>query len=156
MSRYLRYLRIAFSATSVVACVLLVVLWVRSYYYLDELSQPISWTHWIGASSIKGQLHFYTGTINPAVPFDPKDWGLESVSSRSGYARSEVQDIAWDFYFDLSGFANLSAPHWFLALLSACLAAAPWIKWSKRFSLRTLLIAATLIAVLFGLAVATS
>src|SRR5882757_8806445 len=35
MSRYLRYLRIAFSATCLVACVLLIVLWVRSYKYAD-------------------------------------------------------------------------------------------------------------------------
>ena len=33
MSRYLRYLRIAFSATCLIACVLLIVLWVRSYWY---------------------------------------------------------------------------------------------------------------------------
>jgi len=38
-------------------------------------------------------------------------------------------------------------------LLSGALAAAPWIHWSKRFSLRTLLIATTLFGVLLGLVV---
>jgi hypothetical protein len=33
MSRFLRYLRIAFSATCLIACVLLIVLWVRSYWW---------------------------------------------------------------------------------------------------------------------------
>jgi hypothetical protein len=40
-------------------------------------------------------------------------------------------------------------PHWFVALLFAALAALPWIR--PTFSLRTLLIATTLIAVLLGL-----
>ena len=39
-----------------------------------------------------------------------------------------------------------------LAIL-AIVAAAPWIRWSKRFSVRTLLIATTLVAVLLGLVV---
>src|SRR5664279_2776254 len=33
MRKFLRYLRIAFSATCLIACVLLVALWVRSYRY---------------------------------------------------------------------------------------------------------------------------
>ena len=41
-------------------------------------------------------------------------------------------------------------PAWFPVVLFALLAAAPWIRW--RFSLRTLLIATTLIAVGVGLA----
>jgi len=45
----------------------------------------------------------------------------------------------------------LTLPHWLMALLSASLASVPWI--SQRFSLRTLLIATTLIAVVLGLVV---
>ena len=37
MPRYLRYLRIAFSATCLIACVLLIALWVRSYWRDDGL-----------------------------------------------------------------------------------------------------------------------
>jgi hypothetical protein len=43
-------------------------------------------------------------------------------------------------------------PYWFLAILSIALTVAPWIHWSKRFSLRSLLIATTLIAVLLAAA----
>jgi hypothetical protein len=46
------------------------------------------------------------------------------------------------------------APYWFLILLTAAIAAAPWLRWPKRFSLRTLLIATTLVAVVLGLIVA--
>jgi uncharacterized membrane protein YbaN (DUF454 family) len=40
-------------------------------------------------------------------------------------------------------------PYWFALLMSATLAAVPWFRW--RFSLRTLLVAMTLIAALLGL-----
>jgi hypothetical protein len=44
--------------------------------------------------------------------------------------------------------------HWSFAIFFATLAAIPWLPWlSYRFSLRTLLIATTLIAVLLGFAV---
>ena len=53
--------------------------------------------------------------------------------------------------------ACLSIPvcHSFLyaVLVSATIAAAPWIRWSKRFTLRTLLIATTLVAVVLGVIV---
>ncbi len=42
-------------------------------------------------------------------------------------------------------------PCWFAVLMSATLTAVPWIRW--RFSLRTLLVATTLVAVVLGLAV---
>jgi hypothetical protein len=40
-------------------------------------------------------------------------------------------------------------PIWFLIVLTSALATVPWIRW--RFSLRTLLIATTLVAVVLGL-----
>ena len=47
----------------------------------------------------------------------------------------------------------LAAPHWFFSLLTLIVAGAPWIRLSKRFTLRTLLIATTLVAVVLGLIV---
>lgn len=43
-------------------------------------------------------------------------------------------------------------PHWFAVLAAATLAALPWLPF-KRFSLRTLLIAITAVALVLGLAV---
>jgi hypothetical protein len=50
----------------------------------------------------------------------------------------------------------VSFPHWALVSLFAIFAAAPWIHWSKRFSLPTLLIAMTLVAVGLGMVVMSS
>jgi hypothetical protein len=47
--------------------------------------------------------------------------------------------------------SSVTVSHWLLLLVTATLAAAPWTKW--RFSLRTLLIATTIIAVGLGIIV---
>jgi hypothetical protein len=47
-------------------------------------------------------------------------------------------------------------PIWFLVVLTSALATLPWIQWTSRFTLRTLLIATTLVAVVLGLVVYAS
>lgn len=47
------------------------------------------------------------------------------------------------FYF---GAGILIVPIWFLILLFALVAAIPWVRWLRRLGVRTLLLAATLIA----------
>jgi hypothetical protein len=129
---------------------MLIALWVRSYYVLDEFSQPTSLDHWVGGSSIRGQLQLYNGDILIPALFKS---GLRSFDAKSGYAQSVIVDTDWEFSFDSINGWYLLLPHWFLALLCATLAAAPWMPWPDRFGLRTLLIATTLIAVVLGLVV---
>jgi len=50
--------------------------------------------------------------------------------------------------------SGVMIPDWILILMMGTIAAAPWIRWRWKFSLRTLLIATTLIAVVLGLVVA--
>jgi hypothetical protein len=47
-------------------------------------------------------------------------------------------------------------PIWFPVMIASIVAVAPWIKYRPRFSLRTLLIATTLIAVVLGVVVWSS
>jgi hypothetical protein len=42
-------------------------------------------------------------------------------------------------------------PIWLPVLLTALLGVAPWIKWSRKFGLRTLLISTTFLAVVLGM-----
>jgi hypothetical protein len=56
-------------------------------------------------------------------------------------------------YLTHSQYFILAAPHWFLVLLAVMMSAAPWMRWKWRFTLRTLLIAITLVAVVLGLIV---
>jgi hypothetical protein len=46
-----------------------------------------------------------------------------------------------------------NVPFWFPVLIASLFTVSPWIGWSNRFSLRTLLIATTLVAGVLGLAV---
>jgi hypothetical protein len=95
-------LRVAFSVVAFVIFALLVVLWVRSYYYSEGIIIPgilIMITHW------KGEVAFHG---RPGSPFDPV----------------MVEGI----------------PYLLVVLPAAVLPALPWLKWSRRFSIRAMLI----------------
>jgi hypothetical protein len=119
--RILRLLRIAFSVMCGILCLLLIVLWVRSY------SSAGGWhtlTH-IGAD----QIVFYE-SVNG-------DLRILSLDAFMAATLSHWQP----------GFV---VPYWSLVSSFVMLAALPWVRW--RFSLRTLLIATTLIAILLATA----
>src|SRR6476659_6189921 len=52
MSRFFRKLRIAFSATCLIACVLLIVLWVRSFEFADSAQLPLGHS----LTSVRGRI----------------------------------------------------------------------------------------------------
>jgi hypothetical protein len=56
----------------------------------------------------------------------------------------------WAFNIN-SAFFYISVPLWLLFFVTAAIGAIPWLRW--RFSLRTLLIATTLLAVALGLVI---
>jgi phosphotransferase system glucose/maltose/N-acetylglucosamine-specific IIC component len=145
LTALLRYLRIAFSVGCGVLCLLLVVLWVRSYWRLEILEKRTG-LQAVQISSVKGRIataHLDRAQIGRSylsvVAGDAADW---RKGGRLGFA-----------YYEDGFVTAFIAPHWLLALLSAALAVIPWISRSWRFSLRTLLIATTLVAVLLGVAV---
>jgi hypothetical protein len=74
--------------------------------------------------------------------------GLVSTDRFFAYSESTREFDFWP-----SG-PGLEVPLWLPVLIVASLTAVPWLPcWSKRFSLRTLLIMTTLVAVLLGLIV---
>jgi hypothetical protein len=158
--RIYRRLRITLSAMCLVVCTLLIALWVRSYYWRDSIYGRVN-SKLIHAISMEGQIELsrfakqnhpmglYTGQVRHSrleqwkrlqiqmFPAPPEPTTIVGF----GLRRTIPQGI------------SIYAPYWFLVLLSAAFATAPWVRWPKRFSLRTLLIVTTLIAVLLGLAV---
>ena len=143
MRRYLRYLRIAFSVTCGIACVLLVVLWVRSYWVADTVRIPSLGP--IGVSSAHGLL--LVG--GPRGDMQPSGWGFISASTIE-VTRDlfDFENAGFKYFRDRLGWV-LQFPHWFAVAILCTLAALPWIRW--RFSLRTLLIATTVVALALGL-----
>jgi hypothetical protein len=151
MNRFFRYLRIAFSATCLIACLLLCVLWVRSYWTDDRLVGPVFGADVLTIESVYGRTDlFYLGPVVRG----PTSW-----KHVAGDAETMVELApSWSmsvtaFNFEWSEERFVVLPHWFLIAFLAVLAVVPWIHWSNRFSLRTLLIATTLVAVVLGLAV---
>jgi hypothetical protein len=118
-------LRIAWSVAWGIAAMLLCALWVRSHTITENyLSITLSNSRAFSVDSEEGSV------------------AIRSMDSMVDGPLSLVIDHKTYFI-----------PYLFLVLLAATLAAVPWIRWSNRFSLRTLLIATTLIAVALGLIV---
>jgi hypothetical protein len=155
----LKYLRIAVTALSLTACLLLIVLWVRSYYYLDILENATS-SRLLQLQSITGR--FVVDRIEPGrnprlAPIEVADI-LSSASRGRTYSSERIDDSSSSWvnfgYYDAGITTRVIVPYWIPVVLLAALAAAPWIRWSRRFSLRALLIATALVAVVCGLIVA--
>ena len=141
-------LRIAASVFFAVVTVALCVLWVRSYRSEDRLSGH--------AASVGVRFYSSRGWIvcfkNNAISPGQYTWSMELGSdywlapddSRLGFS-SPVS------FFSGATTSNISMPHWFVIVIASSLVVIPWIRW--RFSLRTLLIATTLVAIVLGLGV---
>ena len=149
MRRFLQYLRIAFSATCLLACVLLVVLWVRSYWWWDTISWGITSKQGLQVSSQSGGTVIQYIDIS-GFTLDLYKWDLHCQRSPDANPMpiSGIDEASAGFYF-VHGMVAL--PYWFLVPVSAICACIPWTHW--RFTLRTLLIATTLVAVVLGLVV---
>jgi hypothetical protein len=81
---------------------------------------------------------------------DPKAWGWEPqyVGNLVPLEDEEVKPLPeFEFRILLNG-GYTRFPHWFAILIAGAVAVATWIRW--RFSIRTLLIATTLVAVVLG------
>ena len=141
-----RKLRIACSVGCGILCLLLIVLWVRSYWRLEILEKRTG-LQAVQISSVKGRIAI--AHLDPRTTIGRSYLNVVAGDS-ADWRKGGVLGFA---YYDDGLVTALIAPHWLPALLSAALAVIPWISRSWRFSLRTLLIAMTLIAVVLGLIV---
>jgi hypothetical protein len=140
-------LRIAWSVAWGIAFLLLVALWVRSYWWADFVHCPLQSPRNIFVQSYIGRMIVYLGapSPNPKVIL-PSGLGRESIAV-SKFVFPHGPDPHWYFTSGKNGVA-MAFPHWFLTLMLASISTVPWLPW--RFTLRTLLIAMTLVAVVLG------
>ena len=126
------------------ACVLLIVLWVRSYTVTEIFEWSISGSGTVEFRTGGGQAGYvFTGSIN-VDPFRYTSW----PDARP------LWNKPWLFLRTSRGDTAIFVPYWGLIVPFSVLATLPWLRQIKpRFSLRTLLIATTLVAVLLGLIV---
>jgi hypothetical protein len=127
-----------------IVAVLLIALWMRSYWWMDY----VLWDGEQSSAKLKvqmGDIVVSHDVLQNDNPFGGGDNSLVMIHD----------PILSDKGFTHTGFAHsegsLSVPIWFLTTSTGALVFAPWLL--VRFSLRTLLIAMTLVAVGLGLIV---
>jgi len=128
---------------------LLILLWVRSYWWANRFGLPLQGNNVLDCWSFGGEL-WGDGGFDPFDRFPPGQWVVENMQvvdpDDDGVPTQPIG--IWGFYIQLGGGSIfIRVPYWFLVVLCAPIAALAWI----RFSLRTLLIATTLVAIVLGL-----
>jgi hypothetical protein len=143
-----RKLRIAFSAVCLTACALLIALWVRSFPWDDQLQFPLRSTHGVVLNSLHG------GVLISILWKDNVNIVRRCATEHHKMRRNQVLGSTIDGPFQLlindGGTLAILVPHWLFVLFGTFLAAIPCVPWPNRFSLRTLLITTTLIALALG------
>jgi hypothetical protein len=151
-----RKLRIAWSVAWEVACLLMIALWVRSYGVVDDFHVYLSGSARVFQTRlIEGRISLILRGRRPVA----RSWYLRETipmfdeTTLMGYLdASGRRPINYWFYFRRypNNGADFGVPFWAPTLFCAAIAMLPWFHWSNRFSLRTLLIAMTLVAVGLG------
>ena len=149
MARFLRYLRIAFSATCLVACLFLIALWVRSYWWADHVVQ-------VNGNSATTHVYSNLGIVGISRTTES---ATQNEFTNAGWRYTVRSPAGREFplpkfeWYWANGEISVRLPTWLPAIAFVVAATALWIRWSNRFSLRTLLIATTLVAIVLGLIV---
>jgi hypothetical protein len=135
-------LRIAVTALAAALGLLFAGLWVRSYSLSDSIHIG---RHKI--TSLDGNLHFdarfrrsTTNVVWETYGFAWMEYYAHDRGSVSPYRHRP----------------GLIIPAWLVVLLAAAVAAAPWFRWTGRFSLRSMLVATALVAAVLGILVASN
>jgi hypothetical protein len=151
--RLIRVVRITWTAFWGIACVLLCVIWVRSYWRTEYLERAVKVSPIYASGDIEnivnlpGRLEFLSWHIvsNMSVNYTPPSWTYRAY----GDVAKNYKSLTWDSRFATQRVVIF--PHYIAVLLVGGLGIAPWIRHLPlRFSLRTLLIAMSLVAVGLG------
>jgi hypothetical protein len=150
-------LRIAFSVVCGIASLLLVRVWAWSAVNGTNFQEPLFEVRDFAVYSTDGIIWAVKAQF---VEYNPPTDVFVSYyipsrfqSTPDGFASTAIFKGRWfDFKFWSRRCWFVQAPNWFPVIVATTLAAIPWITW--RFSLRTLVFATTLMAVVLGLAVA--
>lgn len=167
--RVVRCLWVLFSASCLTACVLLVALWVLSYWQFELVLVRLSTSSDVRIVSSRGQVAFCISApggalgITTAFRIAPNAY-LTSVDSSKKWVRGAIdsglgkhlqRNFTPNRLLVTFGGADgriVIVPFWVLVLSSVSLATVSLFKrhLSWQFSLRTLLVATTLVAVVLG------
>jgi hypothetical protein len=151
-----RYLRLTAAAGLMLAGIALLALWWRSYEHSDSARFSLS-SRSLRANSREGSLHFVIAErmtwIGPQpVPWDR--WDVRSLEIRPTNeppAANKANPLLLLQLRHARAISYLNIPHWLVACMVGAAGASLW-RWSGRFTLRTMLVLTTIVAVLMGMA----
>jgi len=150
-----RKLRIAWSVVWGIAAVLLVVLWVRSYWWSDEIIGETQTCYPYAGSQI-GYLVFGMPSRHILEHADNADWTLHSYPVRTPVGNEKPKPLIQRVIpaFLVPKYPGFILPYWFVVLAALTFTVGPWTRQLHfRFTLRTLLIVTTIVAIVLGLIV---
>jgi hypothetical protein len=116
--------------------------------------------------SMLGGTRLYKTSVSPRANWSHRYWRFGTISVA---AELEGLDVPWLYRFGLDRLYTfelfsrhynpdhsriVALPHWMLVVTFTAFGVAPWIRW--QFSLRTLLIAITLVGLILGTIIATT
>jgi hypothetical protein len=137
-----RKLRIAFSATCAIACVLLIALWALSYWWIDLADFPLTSLMRWPVESVQGSWLVFTDNRPVASPQVSQLYTGRFTAAEVENVRTSISAIApWGFAFKLSSKSLvLCVPQWIPILISGVLCVLAFPSARFRFSVRTLLL----------------
>lgn len=157
-TRVVRALRISITAAGLLMSALVAVMWLRNFWWADVFWAPLPNAGQVAIASADGQVEF--GISYPALRGAARAnqgtelWGWQTYTA----SRNRVFDILlpWKqvIHYRVTRNGSIAMlPHWLLAIVPLLLAGMLWIRWSRRFTIRTMLVITTLVAVVLALVV---
>jgi hypothetical protein len=148
-----RAIRGVVSIACLLACVGFAALWVRSYYSHDTLCRWSGSDWHVGAWSLDGQITHTAlrRAFNGGMPVAPWTWTRRPTAVQRLLAGGQPSEVPTLLGFGYSRLRNRGytfiVPHWFLVAMTGTLAVAVKPTPRLRFSVRDLLVAMTMVAV---------
>jgi hypothetical protein len=148
-------LRIAGTLVGAMAWLLLVGFCVHSVHRQDNFDLHLSQTKSFGITSWRGWISFQymwasKGTLTPYR--GPGGLSSHRITKEMAAQRQYAPAAAWGYKLAGLGTYNalqVTVPFWFPIVLSSLVTVAPWLQ--RRFSMRTLLLAISAVAIQIGL-----
>jgi hypothetical protein len=144
-----RKLRIAWSVGCGITAVLLAVLWVRSYFWWDVATFRVPKYNGISMKSFQGQLVLKDTDLTSGIAWPT---GMEARSANDYQVKFwESGGTNWAKVMRPNNSSSVTLNHRTLIMIASVGLIMPWIKLRWRFSLRTMLVATTLVAAVLWL-----
>ena len=143
------YVEIGLAILSLAACIIFAASWARSYRWADLVHGQLG-VNAFEIISIEGRLKItvQSGSAQSGIDFHSQNYHVDSSEASTIFAHIRRFANSNGFGFSRAQNVAILFPYWFLTAAFLLLAALLGIERMRRFSVRSLLIAVTLFAVL--------